>query len=135
MAEENQGGNMKSKAAERRAKITAYLKQLGISAAPDQIAEGTSIPASTVETLCREMARNGLIEAARDGSRMVYASNGGNEDPEAAPTIASVKRKYSKRAAAAAPADDVELVVGGSLIVVGRNPATGRIRITIEEAA
>ncbi len=33
------------------------------------------------------------------------------------------------------PAKDIELVVGGTMIVVGRNPSTGRLRIVIEDVS
>ncbi len=70
------------------------------------------------------MAKNGLIRAQREGMKNFYFP--ADSKPEVASTTQTVVKP--KR-----PPKDIELNVGGTTIIIGRNAATGRLRITIEE--
>jgi hypothetical protein len=110
-------------AAERRASITAFLrrnsgKQLTVA----DIAEALEDTVHATGRACAKMAADGLILHAGQfqGKQLYMDATTSGPPPEP---------KVKKRRAV----EEVELVMGGVLVVVGRNEKTGRIRVTLEE--
>lgn len=112
--------------AQRRAAIGTYLAQNPGEHSVAEIATALDLKATTTGLALKAMAENGLVPEARREGGLNYYRDGGDIAP---------KRTYTKRAAktVAPAAKDVELVVGGTMIIIGRNSDTGRIRITLED--
>lgn len=108
-------------AAQLRANITAYLNQRsGEQFTVAEIAEGLGTNVNAVGRMAKKMAEDGLIfHAGQFRGKAIYMSA---ESP--------LEVRPSKKVGAA---KEVELVIGGMLVVVGRNEKTGRVRVTLEE--
>lgn len=116
--------------ATRRSLISEFLTQHEGEHSVAAIAEATSMKPAAVGLTLKTMAENGLVSQPRREKGQNYYHEGASEP--------SAKRTYTKRpkiagSVATTSVKDVELVVGGTLIVIGRNAATGRIRITLED--
>lgn len=128
------------KAAERRAKVIAFVNSMGgVAVSKDQIAENLGITPKEAFYTAKRLADNGLIRMKREGVANLYSTSNGHPAPaqppkaptSAAPTQSSpILAGQPKNGAQAAK--EIELVVSGVVIVIGKNDKTGRIRITIE---
>ena len=131
MAKNSPSDELVLEQAERRAALTGYLVNNAGEHQVADIAKALGLRANVAGKVLKDMADNGLVpQPRRDGGYNYYHAG---ED------VSPVKRTYTKRAktapSSASSAKDVELVVGGTLIIVGRNAETGRIRITLEDLA
>lgn len=109
--------------AERRVQMKAYIESHpGVEMTAADMAEGLGWELKTARYIAQNLKANGLIAGRRDGMRNLYSAADG-----AASTVRIEKTKKAKQA------QDVELVMAGILIVIGRNVKTGRLRITLEE--
>ena len=125
-------GNLMVLGAERRAKVMALLNERNDWIGIEAVSERVGLDLSAARGLVYAMTNSGLIQSRRFGKKTLYALKG--KVPGATDGEAIVKRKYARRDNGSVRLDkDVELVVGGMLVIVGRNPETGRLRITLEE--
>jgi predicted transcriptional regulator len=107
-----------------RASIVGWLQSNPGPHKITEIAEGLGSDRNPVRHVCKDLAATGLIEQAGGGGRgqvLSYSSVG--QEILTPKKTRVVKGRLTK---------DVELVVAGVEIVIGRNPATGRLRITLE---
>jgi DNA-binding transcriptional ArsR family regulator len=109
--------------AERRSNILAFLVQNEGEHSVAEIAGAINLRPNVVGLTLKSLADSGLVSPPRRESGQNYYQNGEAPTP---------KRAYTKKSKPSA-AKDVELVVGGTLIIVGRNAETGRLRITLED--
>lgn len=90
------------------------------------VADGIGRERPSVAQALYQLNKAGLINKAvtvdDTGKHALYSGNG---HPEA--EAPKVRRKFKRESVT-----DVELIVAGVEIVIGRNPATGRLRITLE---
>ena len=117
-------------AAERRARIIAVLRHHEDGLTTEEIATAISITVKQSYNLLYRMAESGLIRRAKRGSANVFFSKDSPDPPAnvvSAPTIKPEKRRVD-------PPKEIELVIGGMLILIGRNPVSRKLRITIEDA-
>jgi DNA-binding Lrp family transcriptional regulator len=137
------------KQAQQRAVITGYLHQNPGERTIADVVGATGLSKYTVSHRLHEMADDGLIKAVgQNTGRRYLALPEGPQQPEQAQheEVVMGEEKKTKKSAkvvrakalktphpAPATAKDVELVINNTLIVLGRNPATGRLRITLEE--
>jgi len=129
-------------AAERRAKLAAFLEQQGTPQDLAQIMAGMGLNESAAQNLALSMAKSGLIERGKRGPKYVYFSKTRpSAEPELLPAAQAPRQvvargPYNKKGTVAAlngsVPPGVELVIGGVLVVFGKNPATGRLRITLD---
>jgi DNA-binding transcriptional ArsR family regulator len=118
--------------AQNRAAISAYLAQNPGEHSVAEVAEALGINRSTVGQHLASMSkgRGKLATVRKEGTAKMYQST------SPAPLDSSAWRSSARRKKrAVTAAKDVELVVGGTLIVLGRNPDTGRLRITLEDVS
>lgn len=114
--------------AQARASISAYLSNNPGQRSTEDVATAIGISARTAGQMLGAMSRgklirfNGKAGKAKRWSWPVVAGTDVQPSPE----------KHSKRTTTTAP-KELELVIDGLQIVVGKNPATGRLRIVIEE--
>lgn len=108
--------------AKARAAIQGYLSQNPGEHKVFELSEALSMTRGTAGQHLAHMAKSGLINLRKEGTSKLY-SNGEIKEPAAKSKAVKVPKGR-----------DVELVVSGTLIVIGRNPSTGRLRITLEEA-
>jgi DNA-binding Lrp family transcriptional regulator len=136
------------KQAQQRAVITGYLHQNPGERTITDVVDATGLSKYTVSHRLHEMADDGLIKAVgqNTGRRYLVLSEG-PEQPELAQheEVVMGEEKKTKKAktvpakalktprSAPVAVKDVELVINNTLIILGRNPATGRLRITLEE--
>lgn len=113
------------KAAQLRANITAFLnKDPQTQYTVAEIADGIKANLNAVGRATKQMAADELIvDAGTFRGKHLYMSTGAL--PEFGPPV-----KRPRRAA-----EEVELMLGGVLVVVGRNEKTGRIRIVLEDVS
>lgn len=108
-----------------RASIIGWLNQNEGTHRIREIAEGLGADHEMVRRSCKTLLASEQIGAEGGGGRgniLRYYAIGG-ETSEKPVRKAKTTRTGVK---------DVELVVAGVEIVIGRNPATGRLRITLE---
>jgi hypothetical protein len=119
--------------AELRAKVIGFLtKHKGTMYQRDLVAEKLGVNVWSVGTMLKTLADEGLIERQLEGSRKYYFIDGEQTAPQPDAPTARMKRKTVRARTAEDVPPDVELVIAGTLtVVVGRNPATGRIRVTL----
>ena len=113
--------------AERRAKLMAFLHSRPEPASIADITKATGIPDHAVAYLTKRMAESKQIVERRIGIANFY-SLPGEEDLQSELPLREVQTQTRVKTA-----KDVELVLAGMLVVIGRNPKTNRIRITLEE--
>ena len=130
--------NQLKHAATMRAKIIPYLNDGSEYSAADiaktfsdTVAE-VNYSEAQVGALLSNMAKNKLISSTKKGFRNYYSIPakfaGAITEKAVKPAKTAVgKRSYKVHG------NDVELVLNGTTIIVGRNTATGRLRIIIEE--
>lgn len=116
--------------AERRSLILGYLTQHEGEHSVADIAATLKLRPNVVGKTLSDMAENGLVPPGRREGGFNYFHAGPVEEQP-------VKRTYNKRSKSdkAEAVKDIELVVGGTMIVIGRNANTGRIRIVLEDIA
>lgn len=126
--------------AKRRAMVTSYLQAHGAKTIAELV-QHFGWGSSGVAYTATKMVESGLIGVRKEGLKNVYFANGsvgevavvnGNTDlfdPEAPQPVPLQPLRRQR----ASKSTDVELVVGGMQVVLGRNPNTGRLRITLEE--
>jgi hypothetical protein len=116
-------------AATLRAALMSWLETNPGMHAVSEIAEGTVTDRGRTSHMLKRMAVDGLIRqtgGGERGSKMTFGLEPG-------PTSAAVKKSSGKVAKPkVTKVKDIELVVSGVEIVIGRNPLTGRLRITLE---
>jgi hypothetical protein len=114
--------------AQRRAQLTAFLAAQDKPQTLKEIAAALSWPESGTAYTARVAAESGLVKMRKDnGVNLYYMGNGEDPEPEGG-EISVVKRKTRITSA-----KEVELVVAGVLVILGRNPTSGRLRIVLEE--
>jgi DNA-binding transcriptional ArsR family regulator len=115
--------------AQRRAALSGYLAENPGEHAVAAIAAALDMRPNVVGKTLKDMADNGLVPQGRREDGINYYRDGADVAP------VKIKRSWNRRPKPETSAKDVELVVGGTLIIVGRNADTGRIRITLEDLA
>lgn len=123
-------GTSKVEAAKARALISQVLSaDPGKEFTTGEVATVIGLNQRTTGQILGGMARGNLIMSngvTGKGKRWSWPE-------DAPPSEAPTRRKYSKRGSNIAAAKEIELSMAGIQIVVGRNPATGRLRIILEE--
>lgn len=114
--------------AQHRATISAYLSNNpGRHTTEEVTAQLPGVSARTAGQLLRHMAATGLIAPMeREGNKKFWRWK---EEREIVVPEAVTKRQ----AKPVSNAKEIELLLGGLLVIVGKNEKTGRIRITLEE--
>lgn len=123
--EEHQDDTM-VKGAQDRATLSTWLAKNPGEHRVSAVAEAVGIDLGYAGRMLKAMAEGGLIKLRSSGANKFYSWS---EEP--VPT-AEAKRKYNKREQRAPVMTEVEFLIGTTLITMGRNPATGRLRITLE---
>jgi hypothetical protein len=133
-AAEKRGGarDMKTamiRSAKERAQLMAYLSNHPGAHSTSELCEQLGWTHKATNYRAGRMAAQGLIQQHRKGTMNFYGlkTTLERDDDPAAP--AAKPARQSKAAV-----QDVELVMSGFLIVLGRNPASGRLRIVLQEA-
>ena len=114
------------KAAKLRANITSFLsKHPDTQYTVSEIADGIKANLNAVGRAAKKMAADELIVDAGkvQGKRLYMSTKALPAQDEFGPPVKRAPRS----------AKEVELVVNGTLVVVGRNEKTGRIRIVLED--
>jgi hypothetical protein len=126
------GTNPVVQGAERRAKLMAFLSSQESPQSLKQIIDALGWPESGTAYTARIAHESGLIRMRKvNGKNMYFMGNGEESEPEAeGQDEVSTTPKRKTRIVAAR---EVELVVAGVLVILGRNPASGRLRIVLEE--
>lgn len=141
MKEAGQARAMKI-AATKRALIAAHFANNPQEQTPMEVAEALGKRVVIVRPALEDAAERGLIR--RTGGRLGRYSalsldvQGTSEGQPPKPEAPVVKRQPEAKTpvTTAVPASkDVELIVAGVLVVIGKNPITGRLRIQIEDMA
>jgi hypothetical protein len=124
-------------AAQRRAIASAFLSQHPGPQGTTVIAEAIGLPGSVVLHLLTGMAQQGLITrlpTLRGAESLWMWPENTKEPAPPAPTPApSPATEMARLAEMLRAPQEVELVLGGIMVIVGRNPTTGRIRMILEE--
>ena len=121
----------KVEVAQARASISHYLSTNPGEQSTESVAVNVGHSPRTTGQILGGMAKNGLINYVRKQGRHKFWSwiktkpNGAAGEPE--PPAQQMISKPGN------PAKEIELSIAGLQIVVGRNPATGRLRIVLEE--
>ena len=113
--------------AQRRAQLVSLLSQAEKPLTINDIVAATGWGASGAAYTATKCAQSGLIKTRKDFGKNVYFMGDGSEESEES-EVSTVKRRTRVTSAR-----EVELVVAGVLVILGRNPASGRLRITLEE--
>jgi DNA-binding IscR family transcriptional regulator len=136
--------NMKAamiRAAEMRARVIAFLNTHPGEYTSHTMAEQLGISNGDASYTASRLAAKGLINVRPEGRgkpghyylhpKTADVTEVEVIDPESRTIEGPLKAKRGYNRAAP---KEVELVMAGVQIVVGRNPVTGRLRITLEEA-
>lgn len=120
-------------AAQLRANISSFLFNNSGQHTTEEVATQLGVSNRTAGQLLLHMAKSKLIAPMeKNGTKKLWRWPEGQaiaSTNEAA--VATKKQSKPKSVHATA---EVELVLGGLLVIVGKNEQTGRIRITLEEA-
>lgn len=124
--------------AQRRADASAFLSQNPGPQGTNAVAEALRLPGAVTLHLLTDMADQGLVTRLPTprGAESKWVWPDPNTKPPApspAPIPAPAKEMARLADMLRAP-QEVELVLGGISVIVGRNPTTGRIRVILEEA-
>lgn len=114
--------------AQTRANITGFLTMTPGFHTVAAIAEAVGLSRMSAGQHLALMAKDKLIRFKKDGTSKMYGSKGGKNDIVAESPVDEEKPRRIRTT------KDVELLVHGTLIIVGRNPRTGRLRIILEDA-
>lgn len=119
--------------AERHAAITGYLSSNeGEHSIRDIHSKSLlDIPFKGLQKLLAEMAFHGLIASRKVKTAKLYRS--ANLQDETRILKHPRDQEPTRRKNKTTTTQNVELVVSGYTVVLGRNPATGNLRIVIEE--
>jgi hypothetical protein len=140
---------------QRRAGISAFLNTNPGPHNIGEIEKGTGLTRFILSPLLAEMADQGQIHNGSRGNAKLYSSEAitpeqiMGEPRKKAPRKAKKTAKNAAKAARVAEAQsviqmaakprpvpvkakEIELVIDGILIIAGRNPATGRLRVVLE---
>jgi predicted DNA-binding transcriptional regulator len=114
--------------AQKRAAIMGWLVQNpGMHTVAD-IAEGLGISNGSAGLMLYHMAHDGLVTSGEiEAGKRTYSAGGKPPDEVLQEEPEQVRRRRRKGTR------EVELVVAGTMIVIGRNPETGRLRISLED--
>lgn len=135
-------------AAQRRATVSAYLSNNPGPQPTTALCKAMDLPGHVMIKLLSGMAEQGLIDRMPTprGAESIWqwrgdgAPQGIKANRKSDASLADVERAASKlrdtlnKVKPPTQPQEVELMIGGIVVVVGRNPATGRIRVTLEEA-
>jgi predicted transcriptional regulator len=136
---------------QRRAGISAFLNTNPGPHNIGEIEKGTGLTRFVLTPLLAEMADQGQIHNGTRGNAKLYSSEAITPEQIMGETRKKAPRKAKKAAKAARVAEaqsviqmaakprpapvkakEIELVIDGILIIAGRNPATGRLRVVLE---
>lgn len=123
--------NTPPQGAARRAQLAALLSQADKPLSIKEIMEATGWPESGTAYTATKAASAGLIQVRKDGLKNLYYMGNGEEPQTEDGQDGEVS--VVKRRSRVTTAKEVELVVAGVLVILGRNPASGRLRIVLEE--
>lgn len=122
------------KGAEERASLSAYLNNHPGEHKASTIAEALGWTMRQVGYRAFRMAEAGLIHSRREGNANYYST--GHSEPVLIRTRGSAGRAVANKNKKLAPVigttGEVELVIEGFTVVMGRNPQSGRFRIILE---
>jgi hypothetical protein len=119
------------RAAQARAAISGYLAQNPGPHPARDVAEALGMLPRVAGQYMRHMSNEKLVIMRKQEGENVYSLKEGDNDL----VMGEAKAKKSHKAIPKSKnGKEVELSINGTLIVVGRNPTSGRIRITLEEA-
>jgi DNA-binding transcriptional ArsR family regulator len=135
------------KDAQNRANIVGFLSSTPGEHPIKEIADAVGINKATVGRHLTEMAKDKLVGYRQKGTAKLYRDSTSEISSEADNSHVMGEGRAARKSRAskgAAPKDtavphkgvmrDVELVVYGTQIVIGRNPDTGRLRFILEMA-
>lgn len=119
-------------AAQLRANISSFLFNNPGKHGTEKVASHFGISNRTAGQILLHMAKSGLIAPMeKQGTKKLWSWP---EGKEAVPAGEPVVLKSQKSGKPAHAPKEVELVVGGILVIIGKNEKTGRLRITLEDA-
>lgn len=123
-----------TQAAQHRATISSLLSnEPGREYSTDEVAHNLGLSARTAGQLLGGMARGGLIAGPHPKGGKKWWAWPIDRVPETPAPAKPSKPAPQGKPPQGKPPKEIELQLNGTLIVVGRNERTGRIRITIEE--
>jgi hypothetical protein len=121
----------KVSSAQTKANITALLTSSPTKHTGHEVGDALGISHGSAGQYLALMAKQGLISVEGKGLKRLYWID---VYPKATNRVKGVTAAAGKRISKAVNSGkEVELVVGGTAIVIGRNPSTGRLRITLED--
>ena len=127
--------------AARRAELAAFLASQAEPQSIKQIAEAMGWAESATAYTARIAAESGLIKSRKQefSNKLLYSigngeGNGADEASEVSGgELSVIQPKGAAKKGRIVAAREVELVVAGVLVILGRNPVSGRLRILLEE--
>ena len=114
--------------AERRAQLMALLSASEKPMTIQEVMEATGWGNSGAQYTATKLFESGLAKMKKEGGKNFYFIGNGDE-PVADESEVGAKARKPRITSA----KEVELVVAGVLVILGRNPASGRLRIVLEE--
>lgn len=123
----------KVEAAQLRANISAYLSNNLRRHETAEVAKAVNVSNRSAGQMLRAMAQAKLIAPMETapGGRKLWSWG---EGVAPAPAPEDGRKRGMPVQQAPHPPKEVELVVHGVLVIIGKNEKTGRLRITLEEA-
>lgn len=121
------------RAAQLRASMVAVFNQIAAPVTTSELLAKLALPSTVPNRNRVQIAAMSLVDA---GMLYVTKTNGKNSYYTSKPEVAEQEKAVPKATAKAkttASNKDVEIVIAGVLVVVGKNPITGRLRISLEE--
>lgn len=125
--------DMLVRAAQLRASIVAVFGQIAGPVTTSELLAKLALPMTMPNRNRVQATARGLVDS---GVLYMTKSNNKNSYYTSKPEVDEQEKavpKATAKAKATAGNKDVEIVIAGVLIVVGKNPATGRLRISLEE--
>lgn len=119
--------------AARRAQLVSLISQAEKPMTIKDIAAATGWGESGCAYTATKAAESGLIKTRKDNGKNIYYMGNGDEPEPATEDMGDVRAWGAKRKTRITSAKEVELVVAGVLVILGRNPTSGRLRIVLEE--
>ena len=118
--------------AARRAQLVSLISQAEKPMTIKDIAAATGWGESGCAYTATKAAESGLIKTRKDNGKNIYYMGNG-EEPEPIDDMGDVRAYGKAKKTRITSAKEVELVVAGVLVILGRNPTSGRLRIVLEE--
>lgn len=114
--------------AKRKAAVIGFLNTKKGWHGSSVIAEATGVDRKDTTYVVNRLSKSGLVESKKVKGVWLFST-------ESSPDfgVVEVNEPQLKKSKHVKAAKDLELVIGGVMIVVGRNEQTGRLRITITE--